>query len=129
MCTLGSRSIPVALLLALLPAVPSGAADLKEDTTWRDVSSKGETLVFGRLEGRFDGPEFHDRKLELHKLENGKEYSVTVHEGLGYFEAVMQEGTYQVTAVEATYYPPERNLNPERYRPVRQRFGVREAPR
>jgi tetratricopeptide (TPR) repeat protein len=129
MCTLTtSRSIPVALLLTLLFVLTAGADDLKEDTTWRDVTSKGETVVFGRLEGRFDGPEFHNRKLELHKMENGKKYSITIHEGLGYFEAVMQEGTYQVTAVEATYYPPERNLNPERYRPVRQRFGVRPKP-
>jgi tetratricopeptide (TPR) repeat protein len=117
-----------AVVLTVAFALPGGADELKEDMSWRDVTTKGASVIFGRLEGRFDGPEFHDRKIELQRAENGKEISIQVDEGLGYFEAIIPAGSYQVTGIEATYYPPERPVNPARYRPVRQRFGVQPKP-
>jgi tetratricopeptide (TPR) repeat protein len=117
------------ICLTMVFALPSGADELKANTTWQEVTTKGASLVFGRLEGEFDGPEFRNRRIELNRLENGKEYSIPVGEGLGYFEAIMPAGNYQVTGIEAVYYPVTNlPMDPGRYRPVRQRFGVHSTP-
>ena len=116
------------LLTAALVAVPATADSLKEDASWTSVTSKGYSLVFGRLAGRFDGADFRDRNLEFRRLDDGKKFDVSVGEGLGYFEALLPPGYYEIKAVEATYSPIGRPINPQRYRPVRQRYGVSPKP-
>jgi tetratricopeptide (TPR) repeat protein len=116
------------LLTATCVAVPAIADDLDGDMNWSQVTAKGNSLVFGRLEGRFDGADFRDRSLEIRRLDDGKKYDVEVGEGLGYFEAILPPGEYEIRAVEATYSPIGRPINPQRYRPVRQRYGVTPKP-
>ena len=116
------------LLTAALVAVPATADSLKEDMSWTSVTKEGYSLVFGRLAGRFDGTDFRDRNLELRRMDDGKKFDVSVGEGLGYFEAVLPPGHYEIKAVEATYSPLGRPINPLRYRPVRQRYGVSPKP-
>lgn len=122
-----STALSVIFLIAVA-AAPASGDELKEGMSWGNVTSKGQSLVFGRLEGQFDGPDFRDRKLELRRVESGKTVDISVGEGLGYFEAVIPPGSYEVLAVEATYFPPGRPMDPTRYRPVRQRFGVHPKP-
>jgi tetratricopeptide (TPR) repeat protein len=118
----------VFLLMAAFFAVPAIADDLDGDMNWSQVTAKGNSLVFGRLEGRFDGADFRDRSLEFRRLDDGKKYDIEVGEGLGYFEAVLPPGEYEIRALEATYSPIGRPINPQRYRPVRQRYGVTPKP-
>jgi tetratricopeptide (TPR) repeat protein len=91
---------------------------------WSRLSTEGYSVAFGRLEGRFDGTDFRNRKIELVRTDNGKEFSISVGEGLGYFEVLLPPGSYSVSALEATYRPPGRITDPTKYRPVRQRFVV-----
>ncbi len=115
----------LAVLIGALLVVPATGDDLEEGMAWEKVTSRGLSLVFGRMEGKFEGPDFKNRKIELRRVENGKRYKISVGEGLGYFETLLPPGAYRVTGLEATYYPPSRPLNPKRFRPVSQRFGVR----
>ena len=116
------------LLMAALVAMPATADSLKAGTSWTRVTAEGDSLVFGRLAGRFDGVDFRDRNLEFRRLDDGKKFDVSVGEGLGYFEAILPPGHYEIKAVEATYSPLGRPINPQRYRPVRQRYGVSPKP-
>lgn len=99
--------------------------DISTDTTWEELRDRGLSLVFGRLEGRFDGPEYRGRKLRLLRRESGEEYVVAVEKGLGYFAAALPAGSYHFVAVEAVYFPRTRPMRPNRYPPVRQRYAIR----
>lgn len=114
------------LLLLLLALASSGSADeLAPDMSWTALRQKGKSIVFGRLEGRFDGPEYRGQKIRVRNRDTGQEELIPVQPGLGYFEAVLPIGTYDIVAIEATYVPPVRPLNPTRYPPVHQRYAIR----
>jgi tetratricopeptide (TPR) repeat protein len=111
------------IFVALL-AAPVAADDLDQGSSWQKINSKGRSFVFGRFEGRFEGPDFKGRKIEVQSVHTGKEYYISVGEGLGYFEETLPPGSYTILGLEATYYPPIRPF-PQKFRPVKQRLGLR----
>lgn len=111
--------------LVILSATLGSPDDLKQDTEWSKVRSKGHSVVFGRFEGQFEGPSFRSRKLVFRRQGDSKTYSIEVEPGLGHFEAVLPTGLYELVRFEALYVPAIRPLDSSRYRPLRQRFHVR----
>ena len=84
--------------------------------------------MFGRLQGRFDGPEYRGRKIRVRNEETGKEYTIDIGRGLGYFEAALPVGTYSFLSIEAVYFPPVKSLRLNRFRPVSQRYALQAIP-
>ena len=121
------RSLSALATAAIISGCLTAAAEAEDlnDTSWSDLTFKGASLVFGRLEGQFDGPDFRSRKIRVVSESTGKQYSIEVGPGLGYFEGILPAGTYKLVGLEATYFPQTRPIDPIRFRPVRQRFFVR----
>lgn len=117
----------VAAVLALLPG-PLVADGIDPEMTWARIRGDGKSLVFGRLQGRFDGAEYRGRRLRVRHEETGREHELAVEPGLGYFEAVLPTGRYSLLSIEATYFPQLRPLSPEKFPPVGQRYVIRPIP-
>jgi tetratricopeptide (TPR) repeat protein len=116
---------PAAILVVLSGAIATGSADdLEPGTTWDAVRREASSVVFGRLEGRFDGTEYRGRKIRVRERTSGAELAISVEQGLGYFEAVLPVGTYEILSIEATYFPPIKPMNPRRYVPIPQRYAL-----
>jgi len=105
-----------------------GADDLDHDTTWSELTNDGRSFVFGRLQGRFDGPDYRRRKIRVRNEETGKEYAIDIGRGLGYFEAALPVGTYTFLSIEAVYFPPVKSMSLSRFRPVPQRYALQAIP-
>ena len=117
----------VTAALALLSG-PLVADGLDPEMTWARIRGEGKSVVFGRLEGRFDGADYRGRRIRVRHEETGKEYELGVEPGLGYFEAVLPTGRYALLTIEATYFPQVRPLSPEKFPPVAQRYVIRPIP-
>ena len=117
-----------ALLVFLAFAGASRADDLDTYDSWTELRGKGRSFVFGRIQGRFDGVEYRGRKIRVRDVETGKEHLIRVEKGLGFFEAVLPVGTYELIAIEAVYFPPTRPLNPRKFPPVQQSYRVKPLP-
>jgi tetratricopeptide (TPR) repeat protein len=112
-------------------AAPSGtlwADDLDRDATWSELTNDELSFVFGRIQGRFDGTDYRGRKIRIRNEETGKEHTIDVDKGLGYFEAALPVGTYTFLSIEAVYFPPVKSLRLNRFRPVPQRYVLQEIP-
>jgi tetratricopeptide (TPR) repeat protein len=112
-----------ALWLAL--AAPSWADDLDGNETWSELRQEGLSIVFGRIQGRFDGTDYRGRKIRVRHIETGDEHLIRADEALGFFEATLPVGSYEVVAIEAVYFPSIRPMNPRRFPPVKQRYRVK----
>lgn len=113
-------------VLGFVAATGSTAADVpNEKTSWNDIVTDGESLVFGRFVGKFESPEFQSRRLRIREIESGEERTLEVDEGLGYIAETVPPGTYHMVSVEAVYFPRVHPFKPGKYRPIKQRFGVR----
>ena len=110
------------------PATALGADDLDHDVTWSELTDDERSFVFGRIEGRFDGPDYRRRKIRVKNDATGKEYAINSGQGLGYFEAALPVGTYTFVSLEAVYFPPVRSLRLNRFRPVPQRYVLQPIP-
>jgi len=115
-----------ALWLAL--AAPSWADDLDGNETWSELRQEGLSIVFGRIRGRFDGTDYRGRKIRVRHTETGDEHLIRVDGALGFFEATLPVGRYEVVAIEAVYFPTIRPMNPRRFPPVKQRYRVKALP-
>ncbi len=113
-----------AAILVILLAAPAKGNSLGQGSSWQKINSKGRSLVFGRFEGRFEGPDFRARKIELRRVDTGKKYYISIGDGLGFFEETLPPGSYTIVGVEATYYPPIRPVH-HKFRPVKQRLSLR----
>ncbi len=113
------------LLLLLMLGRPGGTEELDWDATWREIRDKGKSLVFGRLEGRFDGSDYRGRKIRVRNRETNHDHFIAVEQGLGGFEAVLPTGTYALVSIEATYFPRVKPLDPSTFPPVPQRYSIR----
>jgi tetratricopeptide (TPR) repeat protein len=117
------RKILVALGLLVASAA---AADQPDDAaSWKDVVDSGESLVFGRFVGKFESSEFSSRRVRLRDSASGKEILLSVDDGVGYIAETIPPGTYSVVGIEAVYVPRSRPFRPDKYRPIRQKFGVK----
>lgn len=116
-----------AVLLALAQGA-LGADGLDGRLTWERIRAEGKSLVFGRLEGRFDGAEYRGRRLRVREQATGREHELDVEPGLGYFEAILPTGRYDLLAIEATYFPRVRPLSPEKFPPMAQRYVIQPLP-
>ncbi|HXV60922.1 MAG TPA: tetratricopeptide repeat protein [Vicinamibacteria bacterium] len=111
------------LALSLASSVLSD--ELEVETTWASLRAAGSSFVFGRLEGRFDGPDYRGRKLRVRRETTNEEHVIDVDQGLGYFRAALPTGTYEILAIEAVYIAPIRPMKPDRYPPVKQRYALK----
>ena len=105
-----------------------GADDLDHDATWSELTNDERSFVFGRIQGRFDGSDYHGRKIRVRNEDTGKEYKIDFGSGLGYFEAALPVGTYTFLSIEAVYFPPVKSLTLNRFRPVSQRYVLQAIP-
>ncbi len=119
------QRILVALALGLLFSAAAGADHPGDSTSWKDVIDGGDSLVFGRFVGKFESPEFSSRRVRLRDHESGKEILLAVDDGVGYIAETVPPGVYSVIGIEAVYVPRSRPFRPDKYRPIRQKFGVR----
>ncbi len=115
----------VALILGGVFASNAQADNPGDSASWRDLVSHGESLVFGRFVGKFESPEFSSRRVRLRDNESGKEFLLAVDDGVGYIAETIPPGAYSVVGVEAVYIPRTRPFKPDKYRPIRQKFGVK----
>ncbi len=117
------------MLFALIVGVvftSTAAADNPDDSaSWGDLVSHGESLVFGRFVGKFESAEFSSRRVRLRDQASGQETLLNVDDGVGYIAETLPPGTYSVVGIEAVYLPRSRPFKPDKYRPIRQKFGVR----
>ena len=95
-----------------------------DSASWRDLVSHGESLVFGRFVGKFESAEFSSRRVRI-RDKSGHEILLSVDDGVGYIAETLPPGTYSVVGIEAVYVPRSRPFKPDKYRPIRQKFGVR----
>lgn len=120
------RSLAIVPVVTGLLIAPVARADnLDENASWGDVASDGESLVFGRFLGKFESTEFRSRNVRIRDVESGQELSLKVDDALGHIAETIPPGLYSLVAIEAVYYPRIRPFKPGKYRPVRQRFGVK----
>jgi tetratricopeptide (TPR) repeat protein len=119
------QRISITLAFSLVFASAALADNPAESASWSDVVRHGDSLVFGRFVGKFESPEFSSRRVRLRDHESGKEILLSVDDGVGYIAELVPPGTYTVVGVEAVYVPRTRPLKPDKYRPIRQKFGVR----
>lgn len=102
-----------------------GADNPGEGTSWNEIVSQGQSLVFGRFVGKFESTDFRSRRVRLRDVNTGGEQTLEVGEGLGYISETIPPGTYHVVSIEAVYYPRVHPFKPDKFRPIRQRFGVK----
>jgi tetratricopeptide (TPR) repeat protein len=115
------------LSLALVVSGPSRdgrASEIDPDTTWQTLRKDGRSLVFGRLTGSFDGPEYRNKEIRIRNKATGQEHRIPVGPGLGDFAATLPTGSYLLVAIDATYIPAVKPLDLERFPPVHQRYAL-----
>ena len=96
---------------------------LDDDESWNDIASDEKSLVFGRFVGKFNNRHFRSRKVRLREITTGDVETLEIDDGLGHIAETIRPGNYDVIGFEATYFPPASGLlDPDRYRPLRQRF-------
>ncbi len=115
----------VALILGVVFGSSAFADNPGDSASWRDLVSHGESLVFGRFVGKFESAEFSSRRVRLRDQSTGEETLLNVDDGVGYIAETVPPGTYSVIGIEAVYVPRSRPFKPDKYRPIRQKFGVR----
>lgn len=113
----------------ILICVPAARANAADRASWDELRNKGQSFVFGRLEGRFDGPQYRGQKIRVRETETNEEHLIKVEKGLGYFHAILPTGRYALVSLESMYFPRMKPMNPRRYPPVRQRYTIRPMPR
>ena len=110
-------------LAAVFLGLPLALADTPDsDTSWSEVVSDGDSIVFGRFTGKFGSSEFSSRRVGLREVTSGKVRFLGVDDGLGYIAEKIPPGTYTLESLEAVYRPPNRASRMSR--PLRQRYGV-----
>ncbi len=114
-----------ALILGFVLSSPATADNPGDSASWRDLVSEGDSLVFGRFVGKFESAEFSSRQVRIRDSETGEEMLLHVDDGVGYIAETLPPGTYSVIGIEAVYVPRSRPFKPDKYRPIRQKFGVR----
>jgi len=114
-----------ALILGFVFISPASADNPDDGASWRDLVSEGDSLVFGRFVGKFESAEFSSRRVRIRDNESGEEMLLHVDDGVGYIAETLPPGTYSVIGIEAVYVPRSRPFKPDKYRPIRQKFGVR----
>jgi hypothetical protein len=114
-----------ALILGVVFASTARADSPDDSASWRDLVSEGESLVFGRFVGKFESAEFSSRRVRIRDNENGEEILLSVDDGVGYIAEAIPPGTYSVVGIEAVYIPRSRPFKPDKYRPIRQKYGVK----
>ena len=119
------QRILFALVVSSIFATAAGADNPGDSTSWRDLVSDGESLVFGRFVGKFESAEFSSRRVRIRDNESGEELLLNVDDGVGYIAEAIPPGTYTVVGIEAVYIPRSRPFKPDKYRPIRQKYGVR----
>jgi len=119
------QRILFALVLASIFPSAARADNPGDSASWRDLVSQGESLVFGRFVGKFESAEFSSRRVRIRDYESGEEKLLNVDDGVGYIAETISPGTYSVVGIEAVYVPRTRPFKPDKYRPIRQKFGVR----
>lgn len=119
------QRILFALSLGLASAPWASADNPNASQSWSDVVADGDSLVFGRFIGKFESPEFASRRIRLRESETGKEILLSIDDGIGYIAETIPPGIYSVVGIEAVYIPRTRPFKPDKYRPIRQKFGVR----
>jgi tetratricopeptide (TPR) repeat protein len=115
------------LSLALVvsgPSRDSRAGEIEPDTTWQSLRNQGRSLIFGRLTGSFDGPEYRDKEIRVRDKETGQEHRIPVEPGLGDFAATLPTGSYFIVTIDATYIPAVKPMDLERFPPVHQRYAL-----
>ncbi len=119
------QRVLIALVLTSTLTAVARADNPGHTTSWRDLVSEGESLVFGRFVGKFESAEFSSRRVRVRNNESGHEILLSVDDGVGYIAETIPPGTYSVVGIEAVYVPRSRPFKPDKYRPIRQKFGVR----
>jgi tetratricopeptide (TPR) repeat protein len=114
-----------ALVLGFALTGPATADNPDDGTSWGDVVSHGQSLVFGRFVGKFESAEFSSRRLRIRDNDSGEEKLLNVDDGVGYIAETVPPGRYSVVGIEAVYVPRSRPFKPDKYRPIRQKFGVK----
>ena len=115
----------LAFLVSALSSTSSGADTLDNDDSWADIASDEKSLVFGRFVGKFESRYFRSRKVRFREVTTGEVEVLEIGDALGHIAETIPPGNYDVVGFEAIYYPPRtRPIDPSRYRPIRQRFGV-----
>jgi tetratricopeptide (TPR) repeat protein len=114
-----------ALALGVVFTTTAAADNPDDSASWRDLVSHGESLVFGRFVGKFESAEFSSRRVRIRDQASGEERLLSVDDGVGYIAETIPPGTYSVVGIEAVYIPRARPFKPDKYRPIRQKFGVR----
>jgi hypothetical protein len=83
----GERTVQRVIFALVLTSISTAVAraDNPGDTTsWRDLVSEGESLVFGRFVGKFESAEFSSRRVRVRNNESGHEILLSVDDGVGY---------------------------------------------
>ncbi len=124
MPTLAKVAITSGAFIVMAAAWPALAQDLKGDRSWDDVVSKKRSVVLGRFDGQFSGPQFKKRRIKLLEVGSDKSQFLDVADGLGYIEEFLPPGQYRIVGIEATYFPHGTGMDPLKFRPVKQRFFV-----
>ena len=88
---LGTCLTLVSMMVSLLHGASARADDLGDDTSWGDVASDGESLVFGRFVGKFESIEFRSRNVRIRNMKSGKESSLAIDDALGYIAIDAQQ--------------------------------------
>ncbi len=127
MPTLTKLAITCGAFIVTAAAWPALAQDLKGDRSWDEVVSKKRSVVLGRFDGQFSGPQFKGRRIKVLEIGTEKSQFLDVGEGLGYIEEFLPPGRYRIIGIEAIYFPHGTAKDPLKFRPVKQRFHV--APR
>ena len=117
------RRLVVFFLAVTFLGLLSASADTPDaDTSWSEVVSDGDSIVFGRFTGKFGSPDFSSRRVGLRNVTSGKVRFLGVDDGLGYIAEKIPPGTYTVESLEAIYRAPI--LANKMNRPIRQRYRV-----
>lgn len=118
------RLLGLIVAFSLLSSLPVSADTPDSDTSWNDVVSDGDSIIFGRFTGKFESSQFTSKRVRLRELTTGKVRFLEVDDGLGYIAEKVPPGTYQLEGVEAVYNPRYGRIDHRRRRPIRQRYGV-----
>jgi tetratricopeptide (TPR) repeat protein len=118
-----SAVLSLALVVSGAPRA-SRADGIDPDATWQALRKDGRSLVFGRLTGSFDGPEYRDREIRIRNKKTDQEHRIPVEPGLGDFAATLPTGSYLLVAIDATYISAVKPMNLERFPPVHQRYAL-----
>ena len=72
MPTLTKLAITCGAFIVTAAAWPALAQDLKGDRSWDEVVSKKRSVVLGRFDGQFSGPQFKGRRIKVLEIRTEK---------------------------------------------------------